>query len=84
MTTREQWVKPQPDPVQPVLHISPECPHLSDTDPRRAEAQEIADGRPCETCDGGLGESVRRSHTQSHNPREEMLSRLNRPKGSVS
>jgi len=83
-TTRELWVKPQADLDQPILHVSPDCPHFADSSPRHANQDEIDLGRPCQTCDPWQSPNVRSRQAQPRSGIEEFRSRRQRPKGGTS
>ena len=84
MTTRELWVKPHADLEQPILHVSPDCPHFADSSPRLAEQDEIERGRPCQTCDPWQSPNVRRRQAQPRSGMEEFWSRRQHPKGGAT
>ena len=81
--TKELWVKPYADPEQPILHATPDCPHLSDTEPRQATQDEIDSGRPCQTCDLWQSPNVRGRQAQARSGLEEFMSRRKQPKGDA-
>jgi hypothetical protein len=83
-TTRELWVKPHPDPEQPILHVSADCAHFADTSPRPATQDEIDRGRRCETCDPFRSPNVRSRQAQPRSGIEEFRSRRQQPKGGAS
>jgi hypothetical protein len=83
-TTRKHWVKPHADPEEPILHVSADCAHFSDTNPRLATQDEIDSGRPCQTCDSWQSPNVRSRQAQPRSGIEEFRSRRQHPKSSAS